>query len=211
MVWAAVTNLDTTESCGLILHEVYARRLQLSRTNCITGVRTPGQGRRWRPQRPASLAGLAIIAAVRVWAIPEGLSVASDGTWRVGDLPVVHEATLGWLKRHLVFEDGGAFVSDGNQRLPVRVDGPPFVVTRLRLDAVSGSATACLDDGSEEPIHDHALRLDAATGACDCAVRGGRTRARLSRAAHQQLLEAVDEQGQGFVLCVGPRRVALRT
>ena len=148
---------------------------------------------------------------MRWWTMPEGLSVAPDGTWRVGELPVQHATTLRWLKSRLVFDDDGAFVTDGRRRLPVRVEGPPFVVTRLRLEAASGSAYARLDDGSEEALGDRALSLDAATGAFDCAVRGGRTRARLSRAAHQQLLEAVDEQGDGFVLCVGPRRLALRT
>lgn len=160
------------------------------------------------PCRPRKLA---IILAVRSWTIPAGLSVAPDGTWRVGELPVLHETTLRWLKRRLAFADGGAFVIDASQRLPVRVEGPPFVVTRLRLDAATGSAYACLDDGSEEPLDDHALGMDAATGAFDCAVRGGRARARLSRGAHQQLLEAAQEQGSGFVLCVGSRRLALRT
>jgi hypothetical protein len=152
-----------------------------------------------------------IAAVVRLWTIPEGLSVARDGTWRVGELPVVHEATLRRLKRRLVFEEQGAFVIEGSRRLPVRVEGPAFVVTRLRLDAEKAAAYARLDDGSEEPLGDGALGMDAATGAFDCAVRGGRARARLSRAAHQQLLEAVDEQDGGFVLCVGTRRLALRT
>lgn len=148
---------------------------------------------------------------MRLWTIPEGLSVAPDGTWRVGELPVVHATTLRWLKSLLAFDDGGAFVSDGVRRLPVRVDGPPFVVTRLALDATTGTARAYLDDGSEESIEDHTLGMDAATGAFDCRVRAGRARARLSRTAHQQLLEAVDEQDGGFVLCVGARRLALRT
>lgn len=154
---------------------------------------------------------LAIIPAVRLWTISEELRVAPDGTWHVGPLPVVHAATLRWLKSRLVFDEDGAFVVEGAERLPVRVEGPAFVVTHLALDATSGTAHACLDDGSEEPLGDLALGMDAASGVFDCYVRGGRARALLSRTAHQQLLAAADEEGGGFVLCVGPRRLALRT
>ena len=38
---------------------------------------------------------------------------------------------LRYLKSHLVFEDGGAFVVDGAQRMPVEVEGPPFEVVSL--------------------------------------------------------------------------------
>jgi len=41
------------------------------------------------------------------WRIPEGLRVLPGGSWRIGDLPVAHEPSLAYLKRHLVFEDDG--------------------------------------------------------------------------------------------------------
>jgi hypothetical protein len=145
------------------------------------------------------------------WRLPEGLSVAPDGTWRVGDVPVEHATTLRWLKQHLQFEQGGAFVVDGAQRLPVRVEGPAFEVQHLRFDAAAGELHAQLDDGSEEPLRDGSLGLDEASGRFYCAVRRGRGRASLSRAALQQILDHVSEHEGGFALEVGGRRFTLRT
>ena len=45
------------------------------------------------------------------------------------------------------------------------------------------------------------------TGRFECAVRGGRFRARLSRGAHQLLLDHVVEEDGAFFLRVGPRRI----
>ncbi len=145
------------------------------------------------------------------WKLPEGLSVAPDGTWCVGEVPVEHATTLRWLKRHLQFEDGGAFVVDGAQRLPVRVEGPAFEVRQLRFDAAAGELYAQLDDGSEEPVPDGSLGLDETSGRFYCAVRRGRGRASLSRAALQQVLDHVIEHEGGFALEVGQRRFTLRT
>lgn len=124
-----------------------------------------------------------------------------DGTWRVGDLPVVHQPTLSFLKRRLVFEDSGAFVVDGPQRMPVAVEGPAFQVVALRLAPATGSALAPVDDDSEEPIAD--LRADQTSGRIDCRVRRGQARALLSRAAHQALLQDVEAREGGFMLCIG--------
>jgi hypothetical protein len=145
------------------------------------------------------------------WQIPEGLRVLPDGSWRVGDFQVLHPPTLRYLKAHLI-EDGGApFVADGEQRIPIQVEGPPFEVTALVLDEAGGTATAVLDDGSTEPVRDASLGMDQETGRFECAVRGGRFRAHLSRGAHQRLLDHVMEEDGAFFLRVGPRRIALRT
>lgn len=138
--------------------------------------------------------------------MPEGLSVAPDGTWHVGDQPVEHGATLRWLKQHLCFDDRGAFVADGTQRLSVRIEGPAFEVQRLDLDESGGGARACLDDGSQEPLGDFSLGMDEVTGRFYCAARAGQARASLSRAALQQVLDHVAEHEGGFALSVGPRR-----
>src|SRR5215208_5863866 len=42
----------------------------------------------------------------RRWQIPEGLRVLPDGSWRVGELQVLHPPTLRYLKAHLVEEAG---------------------------------------------------------------------------------------------------------
>jgi hypothetical protein len=53
--------------------------------------------------------------------------------------------------------------------------------------------------------------MNEETGRFECAVRGGRFRARLSRAAHQLLLDNVIEDEGAFFLGVGARRIPLRT
>jgi hypothetical protein len=147
----------------------------------------------------------------RFWEIPEGLRVLPDGSWHVGELQVLHPPTLRYLKSHLVGEDEGEFVVDGVQRMPIHVEGPPFEVTRLVLDDDEQTATAVLDDGSTETLHDTSLGMNEDTGRFECAVRGGRFRARLGRAAHQALLDNVIEDEGTFFLRVGARRIPLRT
>ena len=147
----------------------------------------------------------------RTWTIPEGLRVLADGSWRVGELPVVHDRGLVYLKSHLVFENGGAFVVDGARRMPVVVEGPAFEATQLRLDFERGSASVILDDGTEESLTSTSLGMSEETGRFECAVRGGHARAAFSRAAHQTLLEHVIEEGGTFSLRVGARRIPLRT
>ena len=146
----------------------------------------------------------------KLWEIPEGLEVGPDGSWRVGDLHVIHPPTLRYLKSHLVIEEGGVFVVDGSQRMPVALNGPPFQVTSLVIDAGTGAARAVLDDGSEETIREDSLGMDPRTGRFHCLVRDGRAQAVLSRPAHQTLLAHIGQEGGRFFLQAGPRRLAVR-
>ena len=148
--------------------------------------------------------------AMRLFEIPEGLTVRPDGTWRVGELHVLHPPTLRYLKSHLVFEEGGAFVVDGAQRMPVALEGPPFEVLRLVVDSAQGTARAVLDDGTEEAIREDSLGMDPQTGRFQCVVRGGSAHAVLSRGAHQTLLAHVGQEGGRFFLQAGDRRLPLR-
>lgn len=143
------------------------------------------------------------------WTAPEGIRVLPDGGWSVGGFAIVHAPSLRYLKARLVFEEGGAFLVEGSERVPVLVEGPAFEVTGLRLDEESGDAWVTLDDGSEEPLA--ALSLNEATGRFECLVRDGQGRAVLSRGAHQALLSRVEKVGEQFVLRVGPRRISVRT
>jgi hypothetical protein len=145
------------------------------------------------------------------WEIPEGLRVLPNGQWRVGEHDVVHPPTLRHLKAHLVVDDAGAFIDDGQRRMPIELSGPPFVAVALVVDAAQGSARVVLDDGSEEPVRDTSLGMDDATGRFECRVRKGRTSALLSRGAHQTLLEHTEEEGGHFFLRVGERRLPVRT
>ena len=144
------------------------------------------------------------------WPAPEGVRVAPDGSWSVGEFRIVHLPSLRFLKERLVFEDEGAFLVEGERRLPVAIDGPAFEVVELRLDAEASVASVVLDDGSEEVLGPDSLATDARTGRLECLARGGRARAAFSRAAHQALLEHVEEVGGRFFLRVGRRRLSIR-
>jgi hypothetical protein len=136
--------------------------------------------------------------------------VRPDGSWRVGELPVAHERSLRFFKAHLVLEDGGAFIVDRDRRIPVVLEGPPLEATTLVFDDARGELRARFDDGTEEPVGT-SLDMNAVTGRFEVAARGGRTRAVLSRAAHEALLERVEQENGTFYLLVGTTRVAVRT
>lgn len=142
---------------------------------------------------------------------PSALRVLPDGAWRTGDLPVAHAATLRYLKAHLVFEADGVFVLDRGRRVPVVVDGPPFEVVRLDVDAGRGQAHVALDDGSEEAVGEDTLSMNDRTGRFEALVRSGRAQAVFTRAAHQALLEHAEEEGGRFFLRVGAVRLPIRT
>jgi len=144
------------------------------------------------------------------WPIPQGVRVAPDGSWSVGEFRIVHAPSLRFLKERLVFEDAGAFLVQGERRLPVAIEGPAFEVTELRLLPDAGEALAVLDDGSVEVLGPDSLATDASTGRAECTARGGRARAAFSRGAHQALLEHVEEVGGRFFLRVGQRRLPIR-
>jgi hypothetical protein len=147
----------------------------------------------------------------RRYKIPEGLKVAPDGSWQTGEQPVVHQATLRYLKAHLRFEDEGAFIVDGGKRMSIEMKGPPFEVLALELDAAASTAKLRLDDGSEEEVGEETLAMDEESGRIECRVRRGRGRAMLSRGAHQTLLDhAVEADGEFYLAC-GERRYLIRT
>jgi hypothetical protein len=145
------------------------------------------------------------------WTAPEGVRVLPDGGWRVGGFAIAHEPSLRYLKARLVFEEEGAFLVEGHERVPVLVEGPAYEVTALQIDEAAGEARVLLDDGSEEPVAADALSLSAETGRFECLVRRGLARAVLSRGAHQLLLSHVEEEEGLFVLRVGSRRIPIRT
>ena len=144
------------------------------------------------------------------WPAPEGVRVSPDGSWSVGEFRIVHLPSLRFLKERLVFEDEGAFLVEGERRLPVAVDGPAFQVVELRLDTEASEARVVLDDGSEQVLGHDSLGTDPNTGRVECLVRGGHARAAFSRSAHQALLPHVEETRGRFYLRVGSRRLAIR-
>lgn len=146
-----------------------------------------------------------------LWRLPEGVRVLPSGSWQVGGLPILHAASLRQLKSQLVFEAEGAFVDDGHQRLAVQIDGPPFEVVSLHLDTATGAARVALDDGSAETVAAESLSMNPDTGRFEALARKGRTRAVFSRAAHQTLIDNLEQEGGAFFLRVGQSRIPIRT
>jgi hypothetical protein len=147
----------------------------------------------------------------RRWEIPEGLRVFPDGSWRVGDLHVIHPPSLRYFKSHLHHDESGDYIVDGAQRMPVEVRGPAFHAVSLVLDPDAQEARVVLDDGSVEPIGDDALGMNRETGRFECRVRGGAFTALVVRGPHQALMEHLEEEGGRFFLRVGRRRIPVRT
>jgi hypothetical protein len=137
--------------------------------------------------------------------------VLGNGSWQVGGLPILHAASLRHLKSQLVFEAGGAFIDDGQQRLRVELDGPAFEVVALRLDPATGEARVALDDGSDDRVEPGSLSMNPESGRFESLARGGRARAVFSRAAHQTLIDNLEQDGGTFFLRVGPLRIPIRT
>ena len=146
-----------------------------------------------------------------LWRLPEGVRVLADGSWQVGGFPILHAASLRHLKSRLVFESDQAFIEDGDRRLVVEILGPPFEVTVLRLDRKEEQAFVGLDDGSEEAVDGGSLCMNAETGRFESKARNGLARAVFSRAAHQTLIDNLEEEGGAFFLRVGSRRIPVRT
>jgi hypothetical protein len=137
--------------------------------------------------------------------------VLPNGSWQVGGLPILHAASLRHLKAHLVFEADGAFIDDGHKRMAIQVDGPAFEVTALHLELSTGQARVVLDDGSEDAVEPESVSMNPETGRFESKARGGRARAVFSRAAHQTLIDSLEQEAGVFYLRVGPRRIPIRT
>src|SRR5258708_12730134 len=110
-----------------------------------------GQGPGFGGQRPEDETLGYTRAVAPFWQIPEGVRVLPDGAWRVGGFPIIHTPSLRHLKTRLVFDEGGAFIADGSQRMPVTVDGPPFEVLSLVLEGTKGEVHAPLAARTEQP------------------------------------------------------------
>src|SRR4029079_2286474 len=113
----------------------------------------------------------------RRWEIPQGLHMRPRGSWRVGEYHVIHPPSLRYFKSHLINENGAAAVVDGEQRIPITVEGPAFQVITLVIDRARGEARAVLDDGSGETLGDGALGMNRSTGRFERTVRAGTFRA----------------------------------
>jgi hypothetical protein len=138
------------------------------------------------------------------WTLPR-LRIDCDGAWYHEGEEVTHEGMLADLRSALRRDGRGHFLQVGPVRVPVEVDGAPFVVLRAERDGDRLMLT--LNDLTREALRPDTLRFDAGSVPY-CRVKGGRFEARWSRAAAYQLLRDVhrDEPGATAILHVGARR-----
>src|SRR5262249_16428271 len=121
------------------------------------------------------------------WTLPR-LRVDVNGDWYDDDVQVTHAGILANLRNSLKRDDGGWFIQT-RVRIPIEVEDTPLVV--VRLERRGDLLHVVLNDGDEADVDPTSFRV----GRNDvpyCAVKGGRSEARLSRAAAHQLLAMVD-------------------
>ena len=122
------------------------------------------------------------------------------GRWFNGEDPITHPLLVrsfdGWID---LAEDGRYCLSNDINWAYIEVEGPPYLVRTVRVDAAG--ATLALSGDLEERLATDTLMTDA-DGALWCRVRGGRVPARFDNHAAAQLAEhaAEDSDGVHFVL-----------
>jgi len=132
------------------------------------------------------------------------IRVDRDGLWAWDGRPMVHDGILRYLKQHLELDsDGNYWVAVGPSRVPVLVADAPLSVEAL----LDGPPRLRLDDDSEEPLSGALVLEMSADHRLFAPVKAGRYRALLSRAAHHQVWEGLEEDGDGHVLTLGASRV----
>jgi hypothetical protein len=134
-----------------------------------------------------------------------GLRLDARGRWWHDDEPIEHPHIIEAFNRGLrVTEEGRYELHFGGDWCVVQVDGCAFTV--VAFDVSEGDRPSVrLSDRTAEWLDVDSLRLDE-EGALTCAVKGGRARARFSRAAQQQLGERLVTNGDRLELELGGRR-----
>ena len=135
------------------------------------------------------------------------IRVDRDGHWAWEGQPMVHDGILVYLKQHLERDPEGQYwIAVGPSRVPVIVEDAPFVVETL----ASNPARLVLDDTSEEPVGALLALASTADNRLYARVKGGRDRALLSRKAHHQIWDALQEDAAGRLwLELGGQRLSV--
>ncbi|MGH0031685.1 MAG: hypothetical protein ACQGVC_17995 [Myxococcota bacterium] len=145
---------------------------------------------------------------------PFGLVLHHDGRFTHEGVPITNAKLRDAFERGVRFlpdegESGKYVVQLGHFRGEIELEEAGFFVRGF--DAASG--TLSLSDGSREPLDPTTLHVSPRDGALLCRVkrdlRPEGLLARFQHAAQADLLNAVEEGGDGPVLCVGTDRVAL--
>lgn len=133
------------------------------------------------------------------------IHVDRDGGWAWRGEPLVHDGILLYLKQHLQRDrDGSYWVTVDSARVPVVVEDAPFVVATL----LSSPPRMRLDDEREIPLPEP-LELFT-SGEHRLYVAAGSERALLSRQAHHQVWNGIEEDPDGSLrLLLGTDRLTV--
>ena len=99
--------------------------------------------------------------------------------------------------------EGNYWIAVGPSKVPVVVEDAPFRVEALLHDP----PRLKLDDGHEEPIAGALELAMTREHRLYATVKGGVYRALLSRNAHHQIWDALDEDARGAFLLLGGERI----
>ncbi len=143
---------------------------------------------------------------------PFGLILHHDGRWSHEGHPILHRRLREHFDRSVRFlpeegPDGKYVVTLQHFRGEVEVEECGFFVRSF--DAESGRIH--LSDHSDEVLDPRDLRVSPIDGALVCTVKRDLTPAglpaRFFHGAHSELMQCIEEEGDGFVLVTGGRRV----
>ena len=142
---------------------------------------------------------------------PFGLVLHHDGSWTHEGEPVLHTRLREAFDRGVRYlpDEGVYVVQLGHFRGQIEIEETAFFV-RI-FDAQDGRLT--LSDGSREALDPRSLRTSSRDGGLLCSVKAslvpGGLPARFSHSAQADLLAAVEEERDGYVLSLAGRRVTL--
>lgn len=133
------------------------------------------------------------------------IHVDRDGGWVWDGKPLVHTGILRYLKENLSRDDQGRYwVAVDAGRVPVIIEDAPYLVEALLADP----PRARLDDGRELPLASPLILFTSGEHRFYLPVR--EERALLSRNAHHQLWDGLEEDAAGLALTLGPTRLPVR-
>jgi hypothetical protein len=140
---------------------------------------------------------------------PFGLVLHHDGSWSHEGQPILNRKLRERFDRAVRYlaEESKYVVQIGHFRGEVEVEEAGFFVRSFDPD----SGCIGLSDGSEELLEVASLRVSARDGALTCRVKrdlcDAGLLARFHHAAHAELMNAVDENGESLRVAGGAKRL----
>ncbi len=142
---------------------------------------------------------------------PFGLVLHHDGRFSHEGLPILNRRLREHFEQNVEYlpDEGKFIVRLQHFRGEVEVEEAGFFVRDVDFEA----GELLLSDGSREPLDPSGLDASPIDGALLCRVKhdlvAGGLLARFTHAAQAELLQAVEAEGDGFVVRLAGRRVPL--